>query len=92
MAISEQPRGDGWTVVLRRLPVRVVDGHADGPYTDTFEIICCSCGDDPDLDYSAVSPSLQLVRGPYSIAKGVAAYEAHLSSHAQTEMEYRPGR
>jgi hypothetical protein len=60
MTIGDQTR-DGWTVVLRRRPARIVDGRADGPCTGAFEIICCNCGDDPDLDYSAVSPRLQLV-------------------------------
>ena len=91
MAIRDQP-GDGWTVVLRRRPARIVDGRAGGPYTDTFEIICCRCGDDPDLDYSAVSPKLQLVRGPYPIAEGVRAYQAHLRLHTQIEAAYRRGR
>ena len=48
-----------------------------------YEIICCDCGDDPDLDYREVSPRLQLVRGPYPIAAGVAAYEQHLKLHEQ---------
>ena len=84
MAIRGQTR-DGWTVVLRRRPARIVDGRADGPCTDAFEIICCDCGDDPDLDYLAVSPKFQLVRGPYTIAEGVRAYQAHLRLHTQTE-------
>ena len=90
MATRDQPR-DGWTVVLRRQPARIAGGRADGPYTDAFEIICCNCGDDPDLDYSEVSPRLQLVRGPYSIAEGVAAYETHLRLHTETETVYRRG-
>ena len=69
MKTLDQPR-HGWTTVLRRQPARIVDGRAEGPYTDAFEIICCNCGDDPDLDYSEVSPRLQLVRGPYPIAAG----------------------
>jgi hypothetical protein len=91
MTIHDQTR-DGWTVVLRRRPARIVDGRAEGPYTDAFEIICCDCGDDPDLDYSAVSPRLQLVRGPYPIAEGVRAYQAHLRLHTQTEAAYRRRR
>ena len=79
-------------MVLRRQPARIVDGRADAPCTDAFEIICCHCGDDPDLDYFKVSPRLQLVRGPYSIAEGVAAYEAHLRLHTQTETAYRQGQ
>jgi hypothetical protein len=91
MTIRDQTR-DGWTVVLRRRPARIVDGQPEGPYADAFEIICCNCGDDPDLDYSAVSPELQLIRGPYPIAEGVAAYDAHLRLHPQTEAAYRRRR
>jgi hypothetical protein len=57
-----QPRPD-WTVVLRRRPARIVEGRPEGGYTDEFEIICCDCGDDPDLDYREVSPALQRIRG-----------------------------
>ena len=77
MATRDQPR-HGWTVVLRRQPARIVDGHTEGPCTDLWEIICCDCGDDPDLDYREVAPRLQLVRGPYPLTVGVAAYEQHL--------------
>ena len=74
----------GWTVVLRRQPVRVVEGRAEGGYTDVFELICCDCGDHPDLDYRDVSPGLQRIRGPYQLAAGVAAYDKHLKlSHEQ---------
>jgi hypothetical protein len=45
----------GWTVVLRRQPVRLVDGRPQAGYTDVYELICCDCGDDPDLDYRDVS-------------------------------------
>jgi hypothetical protein len=82
MATSDPPESS-WTVVLRRQPVRLVAGQPEGGYTDLYEIICCDCGDDPDLDYREVSPRLQLVRGPYPIAVGVAAYEQHLRLHQQ---------
>ena len=39
--------GHGWTVVLRRMPIRIVAGRQEGGYTDAFEIVCCDCGDDP---------------------------------------------
>ena len=55
----------GWTLVLRRQPVRLVAGRPEGGYTDAYELICCDCGDDPDLDYRDVSPGLQRIRGPY---------------------------
>ena len=77
MATHDQP-GHGWTVVLRRQPARMVDGRPEGGYTDAFEIVCCDCGDHPDLDYSEVSPELRQVRGPYLIADGIAAYRAHV--------------
>jgi hypothetical protein len=82
MATRDQ-RGDGWTVVLRRQPARMVAGQPEGGYADVFELICCDCGDDPDLDYREVAPWLQLVRGPYPIADGIAAYEHHRRLHQQ---------
>jgi hypothetical protein len=77
MQTSDRP-ALGWTVVLRRQPARIVEGRAEGGYTDVFELICCYCGDHPDLDHRDVSPELQRIRGPYPIAVGVAAYEEHL--------------
>jgi hypothetical protein len=77
MVTRDQP-GHGWTVVLRRQPVRIVDGRPEGGYTDSFEIVCCDCGDHPDLDYSEVPLELRRVRGPYSVADGIAAYVAHV--------------
>ncbi len=76
----DQP-GPGWTVVLRRQPGRIVDGRPEGGYTSLFEIICCYCGDDPDLDYREVPPALRRIRGPYPVAAGVAAYGRHLGQH-----------
>ena len=80
MTAPDQSRDD-WTVVLRRQPAHVIDGQAQGPYTDAFEIICCDCGDDPGLDYREVSPRLQLIRGPYPIAAGIDAFLTHLRLH-----------
>lgn len=73
--------GHGWTIVLRRQPARIVEGRPEGGYTDAFEIICCDCGDNPDVDYSEVSPELQRIRGPYPFAAGVAAYQRHVKLH-----------
>ncbi len=85
--------GLGWTVVLRRMPTRIVAGQPEGGYTDAFEIVCCDCGDDPDLDYRDVSAELQRVRGPYQpIADGVAAYEEHVESHSPCARLQAPGR
>ncbi len=90
MATRDQ-REDGWTVVLRRQPARIVEGRAEGGYTEVFELICCDCGDDPDLDYREVAPWLQRVRGPYPIADGIAAYEQHRRRHQQLGVTRRPG-
>ena len=70
--------GHGCTAVLRSQPILVVDDRAEGGCIGAFELICCECGDNPDLDYSQVSPRLQQIRGPYTIAAGLAAYEQHL--------------
>ena len=72
MTTRNRPRLD-WTVVLRRRPVRIVDGRAEGGYTDEFEDVCRDCGDDQDLDYREVAHALQQIRGPYPIAAGVTA-------------------
>ena len=82
--------GYNWTLVLRRRPARVVEGRAEGGYTEMFEIICCDCGDAPDLDYREVSPALQRIRGPYTIAAGVAAYETHASWHQSQHGIHKP--
>jgi hypothetical protein len=62
---------------------RIGGGRTEGPYTDLVEIICCDGGDDPDRDHREISPGLQLVRGRYPLAAGVAAYEQHLRLHHQ---------
>ena len=70
----------GWTVVLRRVPARMVAGQLEGGYSNAFEIVCCDSGDDPDLDYHDVSPEFQQIRGPYQpIVAGIAAYEEHIA-------------
>jgi len=73
--------GHGWTVILRRWPARAGAGRPGNGYTGEFEIICCHCGDDPDLDYRQVSPELQRIRGPYPIAAGITEYLKHAGSH-----------
>ena len=82
MKTLDPPR-HGWTTVLRRQPARIVDGRPEGGYTNAFEIICCDCGDHPDLDYSEISPELQRIRGLYPIAGGIAAHERHVRLHQQ---------
>lgn len=70
--------GHGATASLRRQPVRMVDGRAEGGYTDVFELVCRDCGDHPGLDYIEVLPRLQFLRGPYTLEAGLAEYERHL--------------
>lgn len=72
--------GHGCTAVLRSQPARLVDGRVEGGYTGAFEIICLDCGDNPNLDYSAISPRLQKIRGPYTMAGGLVAYKKHLGT------------
>jgi hypothetical protein len=69
--------GHGRTARLRRQPFRLVDGRVEGGYTDAFEVICPSCGDNPDLDYSEVPPWLQALRGPRTLKEGLVAYLKH---------------
>ena len=88
---QDQP-GHGWTVVLRRQPVRMVEGQPDGGYADVYELICCDCGDDPDLDYRQVSSELRQIRGPYPFAAGIAAYERHVERHHRRQPTAGPGR
>ncbi len=76
MQTDDEP-APGWTLVLRRQPVRLVEGRPEGGYTDAYELICCECGDNPDLDYREVSPDLQRIRGPYEFAAGIVAYVQH---------------
>ena len=73
--------GLGWTVVLRRQPVRIVKGWPEGGYTDAYELVCCDCGDHPGLDYREVPAELQRIRGPYQFAEGIAAYQTHVQQH-----------
>ncbi len=46
-----------------------------------FEVICCDCGDNSDLDYSEVPAWLQRLRGPYTLREGLGAYEAYLAGN-----------
>ena len=79
MQTYEQP-ALGWTVVLRRCPVRSAEDRVQGGYTNIFEIICCDCGDHPDWDYRDVSrrgfggsAALPHSRGRHSLQRAPAA-------------------
>jgi hypothetical protein len=76
MQIYDEP-ALGWTLVLRRQPVHLVEGRPEGSYADAYELICCDCGDDPDLDYRDISPDFQRIRGPYRLSAGIEAYRQH---------------
>lgn len=67
----------GWTLVLRRQPVHLVEGRPEGGYTEAYELICCDCGDNPDLNYRDIPPRLQQIRGPYALSVGIEAYRQH---------------
>ena len=69
--------GHGSEAVLRSQPVRLVDGRVEGGYTDMYELICPSCGDRPDWDYSEISPRLQSLRGPYRLEAALALFHKH---------------
>ena len=88
--MTHGPPGRDWTLVLRRQPARLVGGRPEGGYTDAYELICCDCGDDPELDYQQVSPQLQRIRGPYLIAAGVEAYEQHAGRHETRRPMFEP--
>ena len=90
MRTDDQP-GLGWTVVLRRQPARIVDGRVHGGYTDAWELVCCDCGDHPELDCRDVSPELQRIRGPYSFAAGITAYGKHVNLYHRQTPTFQPG-
>ena len=81
----------GWTVVLRRQPVRIVKGQPEGGYTDAYELICCECGDHPDLDYREISAELRRIRGPYAFAVGIAAYGEHVRLRHKPQSVHEAG-
>jgi hypothetical protein len=70
--------GHGSAAHLRRQPVRIVDGRAEGGYTGVFELVCPDCGDRLDLEYSEVPPRLQWLRGPRPLLAGLTAFHRHL--------------
>jgi hypothetical protein len=79
---ASMPLRDDRTIVLRRQrEVRLIEGKPQGVYTNTFEIICPDCGDDPIWDYRDVPSRLQRLRGPHWIEAGAREYEAHIAWH-----------
>jgi DNA-binding CsgD family transcriptional regulator len=82
--------GHGRTTSLRRQLAWSGPERMARP-TGVFEIICCECGDHPYLDYAEISPRLQRIRGPYTLAAGVAAFAEHVGL-APGPHQARPGR
>ncbi len=78
--------GHGTNTSLRRQPVRIVEGRAEGGHTEAFEVICCDCGDHRYLDYSQVPLRLQQIRGPYTMEAALAAYEKHLGISKRVQL------
>jgi len=76
--LAGQP-GDDRTAFVRRQPVRIVDGRVEGGYTNVFEFIFPSCGDNPYVDYSKVPSRLQRLRGPLTLEAALEAYDKHLA-------------
>jgi hypothetical protein len=70
--------GHGKTAFVRRQPARIAGARVQGGYTDPFELICPDCGDNPQVDYSEVSPQLQWLRGPFTLEAALEAYDKHL--------------
>lgn len=71
--------------------LRIVEGRVHGGYTDAWELVCCDCGDHPELDCRDVSPELQRIRGPYSFAAGITAYGKHVNLYHRQTPTFQPG-
>ena len=71
----EHEREPNWIIALRRTPPGSGNSQPEDHSTDTFEIICRECGDDPALGYQEVSAELQQIRGPYTFSAGSAAFD-----------------
>ena len=84
--LAGQP-GHGSTAFLRSQPVRIVDGHFEGGYTDVYELICPGSGDHPYLDYSEVASRLQWLRGPRTLEAGLPLITATLGFPGPTRIE-----
>jgi len=76
--MADQEHEPGWEVTLRRPPASLGSGDLDNP--DTYEVICCKCG-----DYREASPGLRQIRGPYPLIVGVAVFLRHGELHDTAE-------
>jgi hypothetical protein len=73
------------SVMLRPAPAEPGNSNSG---SDTYEVICRICGDDPGLDHQEVSPELQRIRGPYILSVAVAAFVKHDELHDGTGDRY----
>jgi hypothetical protein len=73
------------SITLRPAPAEPGNSNSG---SDTYEIICRICGDDPGLDHQEVSPELQQIRGPYMLSAAVAAFVKHDELHDGTDDRY----
>jgi hypothetical protein len=87
----DQPRG-GWTTVLRRQPVRIVEGEPEGGYTSAFEVICCDCGDDPVSITATSHPSCSGSVGRTRSRPASRHMRSTSRSTTSTNQPYEPGR
>jgi hypothetical protein len=85
MATNEGFRRD-WTPVLRLRPKEIVYGRPHGGYCNVYEIVCPGCGDLADVAHRDIPPRTQRILGPYLLAEGIAAYEAHYAEHRAREV------
>jgi hypothetical protein len=79
-----------WTLGLRQQPVSDADGDWEANGAVEYELICCYCGDDPQLRYGEVPAGLQQVRGPYRVKAGIEAFLEHDKSHEPAAGEHTP--
>lgn len=84
--------GHGSTAFLRNQQVRTADGRVKGANISMYELICPSCGDQPQLDYSEIAPRLRQLRGPHSLEAALAAYHRHLGLSWRTAEPDSSGR
>jgi hypothetical protein len=66
--------GPAVSSVLRRQPVRIVEGSIEGGYANVREVICCGCGDNPLSGLlrglgpiSAAPRAVPVAPGPHSV-------------------------
>lgn len=79
------PGHDNGTASVRLRMGELKDDPAGGPGAwdlasiGPYEVICPACGDNPDLNYSEVSPELQALRGNYATsADALEALAVHI--------------